>query len=412
MSTEAETMLDKDFNPSLRFLVVSDIHIKDEKCIEEQRFASALKYAYSIARSSESYKKLDAIVIVGDFANSGTEIQMQKVKNILDAGVDYDETQVISSFASHETNGEGTEVAAERMKRILGQDSDQHKIINGFHFISISPSHGCNYNDDKKAWMARELASAAEGNRAKPIFVFQHPHNTNTVYGSILWGEDELITTYMNYPQIIHFSGHSHAPINDPRSIHQQHFTSLGTGTLSYFEMDEFDKITGSIPDKKENAAQMLIVEADKDNRVRVYPFDVLTGHFFPQVHRIDTPSDIGSFTYTADRYKTKVVPYFADDAKLTISDVTDTSFKLEFDQARIDEDYVNCYDIVLKNADGFVIRHLSIWSEYYFYDIPKTRSYIFQDLEPNTNYTVTIKACGFWNNISENSLEEDIKTL
>ena len=43
---------------------------------------------------------------------------------------------------------------------------------------------------------------------------------------------------------------------------------------------------------------------------------------------------------------------------------------------------------------------------------MPKTRSYIFQDLEPNTNYTVTIKACGFWNNISENSLEEDIKTL
>ena len=94
-------MLDKNFNPSLRFMVVSDIHIKDEECTEEQRFASALKYAYSIAQSSENYKKLDAIVIVGDFANSGTEIQMQKVRNILDAGVDYDETQVISSFASH-----------------------------------------------------------------------------------------------------------------------------------------------------------------------------------------------------------------------------------------------------------------------------------------------------------------------
>ena len=88
MFTEAEIMLDKNFNPSLRFMVVSDIHIKDEECIEEQRFASALKYAYSIAQSSENYKKLDAIVIVGDFANSGTEIQMQKVRNILDAGVD------------------------------------------------------------------------------------------------------------------------------------------------------------------------------------------------------------------------------------------------------------------------------------------------------------------------------------
>ena len=337
---------------------------------------------------------------------------MQKVRNILDAGVDYDETQVISSFASHETNSDGTEVATERMKRILGQDPDQHKVINGFHFVSISPSRSCNYDDGKKAWMARELASAAKDDRAKPIFVFQHPHNTNTVYGSILWGEDELITTYMNYPQITHFSGHSHAPINDPRSIHQQHFTSLGTGTLSYFEMDEFDKITGSIPDNKENAAQMLIVEADADNRVRVYPFDVLTGHFFPQVRKIDTPSDISSFIYTAERYKTKVVPYFADDSKLTVSDVTDTSFKIEFDQARIDEDYVDCYDIVLKNADGFVIRHLSIWSEYYFYDMPEKRSYVFTDLDPKTKYTVTVKACGFWNNISENSLDADIKTL
>lgn len=405
-------MLDKNFTPVLRFMVVSDIHLKDESCIEEKRFADALNYAYAIAQSSESYKKLDAIVVVGDFANSGTEIQMRKAKKILDAGVDYDETQVIMSFASHETNHDGTAVSAERMKRILSQDPDQHKVINGFHFVSVSPSHSCNYDDAKKEWMAKELASAAKEDKAKPIFVFQHPHNTGTVYGSILWGEDELISIYMNYPQIIHFSGHSHAPINDPRSIHQKHFTSLGTGTLSYFEMDEFDKITGTIPENKANAAQILIVEADADNRVRVYPFDVLTGNFFPQIHRIDTPSDIGSFKYTDNRYKTEVVPYFEDNAKLVVSDITDTSFKIEFDQAKIDEDYVNCYDIVLKDADGFVARHLSIWSEYYFYDMPKTRSYIFTGLEPKTDYSLTIKACGFWNNISENSLEADIKTL
>lgn len=393
-------------------MVVSDIHLKGEDCVEEQRFASALKYAYSIAQSSESYKKLDAVVVVGDFANSGTEIQMQKAKNILDAGINGDETQLIMSFASHETNNPGTETATERMKRILSQDPDQHKVINGFHFVSISPSSGCSYDDNKKAWMARELSAAAKDDRAKPIFVFQHPHNTGTVYGSILWGEDELISIYMNYPQIIHFSGHSHAPINDPRSIHQQHFTSLGTGTLSYFELDEFDKITGTIPENKAKAAQMLIVEADADNRVRVYPFDVLTGNFFPQVRRIDAPSEIDSFIYTAERYRTKVVPYFADDAKLTVSDVTDSSFKIEFDQAKIDEDYVDSYDIILRDSDGFVVRHLSIWSEYYFYDMPKTRSYVFTGLEPNTSYSLTVKASGFWNNISENSLKAEIKTL
>ena len=134
-------MSDNNFVPVIRFMVVSDIHLKDEDCIEEKRFSSALEYAYSIAHGSQSYNKLDAVVIVGDFANSGTEIQMQKAKAILDNGVDYAETQVISSFASHETNHDGTEVAAERMKRILGQDPDQHRIINGFHFVSISPSH-------------------------------------------------------------------------------------------------------------------------------------------------------------------------------------------------------------------------------------------------------------------------------
>ena len=405
-------MLDKDFKPTVRFMVVSDIHIKDEDCIEEQRFDSALKYAYSIAKSSDSYKRLDAVAIVGDFANSGTEIQMKKTKDILDANLDYSETQVIASFASHESNRDGAPAAAERMKRILGQDADQHKVINGFHFVSSSPSKGCNYDDEKKAWMAKELEAAAKDDRRKPVFVFQHPHNTATVYGSMLWGEDDLISIYMNYPQIVHFSGHSHAPINDPRSVHQQHFTCFGTGTLSYFEMDEFDKAVGTIPEKSKNAAQMLIVEADEQNRVRVYPFDVITGNFFPYIWKIDTPSDIDSFEYTAKRYQTRVVPRFDGSAKITFSDVTDSSFKVEFDQAQIDKDYVNSYDLILKNSDGFVVRHLSIWSEYYFYDMPKTRTAEFSGLEPNTEYSLTIKAQGFWNNISENSLNANIKTL
>ena len=33
---------DKNFVPALRFAVMSDIHIDDEDCIEEQRFAKAL----------------------------------------------------------------------------------------------------------------------------------------------------------------------------------------------------------------------------------------------------------------------------------------------------------------------------------------------------------------------------------
>ena len=38
-------MLQKDFNPVLRFMVVSDVHYKDDHCIEEERMEKALKIA-------------------------------------------------------------------------------------------------------------------------------------------------------------------------------------------------------------------------------------------------------------------------------------------------------------------------------------------------------------------------------
>ena len=246
------------------------------------------------------YKKIDAFVAVGDFANSGTENQMRKFKEIVEKNLK-PETQYALTMASHEYHSEGVEAAHEKFARVFDTPVDQHRIINGFHFISITCSQSCNFHADKIAFAAKELKKAREADPKKPIFVFQHPHITDTVYGSMLWGEDELYATYMDYPQIINFSGHSHAPINNPRSIHQKHFTSLGTGSLSYTELDEFDKYYGTVPPMKHNFAQFLIVEADKDGRVRIYPYDIFTDNFFPYIWEIDEPWNPESFKYTDD---------------------------------------------------------------------------------------------------------------
>ena len=404
-------MNSNNFVPAVRFAVMSDIHLKDEPCVEEERFDKALKCAYKLAESDENYKSLDAVVVVGDFANKGSEIQMKKAKTILDNNINYNKTKVILSVASHEYMTDGADGAYKRLKDIFGSEPDNHEVINGFHFVSVSPSHSCNFNDEKKAWVANELKEAAKSDRKKPIFMFQHPHNTGTVFGSTLWGEDDLIAIYMNYPQIIDFSGHSHAPINDPRSVHQQHFTSFGTGTLSYFELDEFDKYYGTIPPDKSRAAQMLIVEADKDNRVRVYPYDVLTENFFPYEWKIDTPSDPSTFTYTDKRYKTAACPHFEKDAKAIISDITENSFKLELDQAKSDEEYVNSYDIIVKNKNDEIVKQLSIWSEYYFYDMPKSLSLTVDGLEPHSVYSIKITANSFWLTTSVDSLTALVQT-
>lgn len=400
-----------NFIPVLRFMVVSDIHIRDEHSVERERFAKAIDIANRIADSDSLYKGLDAIAVVGDFATSGTETQMLAAKKIIETGK-RENTRLIISVASHEYHNDGGVPAAlKRLKDIFGTDPETHDVINGFHFLSLSPSEKCNYNDQKKKWMAENLRLAAQDDPRKPIFVFQHPHNTGSVYGSMLWGEDDLISTYMNYPQIIHFSGHSHAPINDPRSIHQQHITCVGTGTLSYFEMDEFDKGT-TYPFRKDEAAQMTLVEADREGRVRIMPYDVLTDNYFPYVWEVERPWDKSSFKYTWQRYKSSLNPHFSSGAEIETLRSGSDSVEISFPQAKSDDDpYVNSYDIVVKNNDGLIVRSLSTWSGYYLYDMPELVSVRIDGLSPDTAYLVEITANGFWFNSSEKPLSGVIRT-
>ena len=400
---------DHDFKPVLRFLVVSDVHYRDEHSVERERMELALKTAYQLCEKEE-YSRLDALYVVGDFATSGSRPQMLAFKDTLDTYLK-EETAVNLSMASHEFHGEGEAAALEKFKEIYAQEPDTHRVINGYHFISVTCTNGCHFDDAKRAWVAAELKKATADDQRKPIFFFQHPHIMGTVYGSANWGEDELTDILMNYPQIIDFSGHSHAPINDPRSIHQRHFTCLGTGTLSYFELDEFDKFCSTIPPGKEKAAQMLIVEADADMRVRVYPYDLISGNFFPMTWKIDSAWDPKSYLYTDARYKTTDAPYFDENAKAVISDVTSDGFKVTFDQAKTNDVYVDDYNVIVKNSDGVIVRNTTIWSEYYFYDMPETLSVVFSDLNKNDTYYVEIYAGSFWKTVSEKPLlSEKIK--
>ncbi len=400
---------DKNFNPVLRFMVVSDVHYKDEDSVECERMAKAIKTAYELSEKEE-YSKLDALYVVGDFTNSGSETQMLAFKKTLDDNLK-SETEATLSLASHEYFCEGEQAALEKFRRIFNSEPDTHKVINGFHFISVTSTNGCHFDDAKREWVAAELKKAAQDNPRSPIFFFQHPHIMGTVYGSANWGEDELTDILMNYPQVIDFSGHSHAPINDPRSIYQKHFTCLGTGSLSYFELDEFDKIYGTCPPGKENAAQMLIVEADAEKRVRIYPYDLITSNFFPYVWKIDSAWAPETFLYTDKRYKTSVAPYFGSEARAVISDLKADGFTITFDQAQISEDYIDDYNIFIKDSDGIIVRNSTVWSEYYFYNMPEKLSVSFEGLEKGREYQAEIYANSFWKTQCETPLlSEKIK--
>ena len=72
----------------------------------------------------------------------------------------------------------------------------------------------------------------------KPVFYFQHYHPSNTCHlGQIKspkgsFDNGSSVAVLKNHPNLIAFSGHSHASIADERAIWQDTFTSVGCGTI------------------------------------------------------------------------------------------------------------------------------------------------------------------------------------
>ena len=383
--------------PIFRMVVCSDVHYQEGKPNEPARFEKGIQQAYDYA-AGEAYDKIDALYVVGDFATSGSEAEMQMFKASIDKCV-RNETQITLTLASHEFRYGEAEALA-RFDRIFGMEKDTHKVINGLHLIALTRQDGCRIREKKQTWLKEQLKKAAADDPYKPIFVFQHPHLTDTVYGSINWGEDDIIEILMDYPQVIDFSGHSHAPINDPRSIHQKYFTSMGTGSLSYFELDEFDKRGGTVPPDAENCAQYLIVEVFPDNAVLIKPFDILSGMFFHAGYYIEKPSDPETFIYTDARYKTTEKPVFPENTGFTV-ETHDHTVKLHFYQAYI-KDRVDSYTIVVKSKnDGHIVKQMNISSSYYLNPMPRDRSLVF-DLDEAGAYTVEVTANSFWDTCSD----------
>ncbi len=380
-----------------RFAACSDVHYKAEGGPERERFEKGMRDALRYA-SGSAYPFLDAVFVVGDFANSGSESEMRLFRQSLDTVLPA-RTRRILTMASHEFKSEGGEQGAhERFARIFGQEPDLHTTIGGLHFISVTTENGCRIGEKKQAWLKEALKAAAADSAKKPIFVFQHPHLSGTVYGSINWGEDDINAILMDYPQVVDFSGHSHAPINDPRSIHQRYFTSVGTGSFSYFELDEFDMYTGTVPPDAHECAQFHIVEVADDMSVRILPYDVLTGRFFEPCYEIRTPWDPDSFVYTDARYRSASQPRFPQGSKPEIRPA-EGGVTVRFRQAQ-GEERPDSYTVTVKTGEGTVKKQLALFSSYYLYNMPAFIECGIA-LEPGA-YTLQVRANSFWRTVSE----------
>ena len=270
-----------DFTPVVRFAVTSDVHLNgDPEQPAAKRLGELLTDSYDYAEG-EVYKNLDALIVAGDFATSGSDEEYELFNKITD---DYTRpgTELIALLGNHEFikyRDEDAFVTYEHYKKLIHEDVDRHLVINGFHFISCSYSEDGKTFDSKKEWLEANLDAAVKDTPDKPVFVFQHPHPFATVYGSVNWGDLTVRSVLEKYPQVIDFSGHSHYAASDPRCIWQGAFTAVGTGSLSAL-MGNLNYIEGD-EDAPGESGSFWICEADAAGNVRLRLYDIVSHMFF-----------------------------------------------------------------------------------------------------------------------------------
>jgi len=441
------TIRSKDFQPlvvtvkqeaRLAFAVISDTHVGND-------FGG--QYALKVQRTLQNLTrkgKLDAIAVVGDLTDHGDTDQYTKFVEYF--GNDENFINPVDNFLfmmgnhdNYNSNGQTNyQAGLNAFNGGKGYPLDQYVLIKGYPFITISVRAGYNNDDNASngtasypssvvSTLRRYLRQAASDAPGKPIFIFTHVAPRWTCYSS--WGEIEgaawamkVLNPVLNrYPQCVVFSGHSHYPLGDPRSIHQganpnssrnNYYTTINTASITYSEINPGAVDAGIHPEGFKNVTEGLILTEQPNGDIEVRRYDTYRDVEIDPEHRwvLKAPFDGSQFQYADIRDKDdnpnnvplrdgQPAPAFTKSAQLKLEaypgDVTVT-----FPQAT-DNECVFRYKVsVFKN--GNEVKSAFIFSQFYLTtDMPKELSYTFEGLDANTKYTVEVVAYDSWDNQS-----------
>lgn len=384
----------------VRFTVHSDTHVGAGS---ENSYRDKIPAAFDALYSATSH--IDAHFFVGDSADSGHPNQYTELAELLNANAKKPIGMVMGNHEYYNWGGD-KEKAQKEFKTFLSSklqvagsfqipggknegQTDCDFIIggngtsgSGYHVIAASAHPGGYDNSwygDRQDWFRTQIAAAVAEDATKPVFLFTHHPFGNTVWYSEggSWngqfgtdsadrsGNDRAFYRELaaSYPQIIHFSGHTHIPLADPRSIYQDDgFTLVQTATFANnFWMAECGAddggSTGGHPDAGQDANECELVEIDPStNVVTIYRMDFRNGAILGTPWTIDPQAGTTGFRYMHSGMSARsLAPIVGSGAAVTIPEESITtggaSFALTADKVSpdlsgLDDDVVMAYRI------------------------------------------------------------------
>ena len=399
--SEALPSTPSDFVPAVRLVLFTDTHN------ENDNVADAIDTAYRLFDEDKTYKGVDAFFCLGDFSSVGEEGAYQAYADTLAAHV-RKQTPCITIHGNHEFKDPAY---VQYFQKHFGYEPDTVTEINGFSCIAFSGERSLTewtFTPKSLKWLSQSIEDAEKKAGDKPIFVFQHPHPWGTVYGSSVWGNPQINVVLNGHTNIVDFSGHSHFPMNDPRSINQASYTAVGCGTLHRFELDK-NGVVNQHPENCDEAAQMCIVEADNDGSVRIRGYDLLSDSYFCDYYT-DNVNDKAAFPYTYKNMKAHdKAPVFPKKMQAAARKNDTGEWLLTFTEAVAAPGYiVHEYDLQIKDEAGKTVWQNNIVNDYYTLTDGDTATVNLgaDALEEGKSYTLTIRAESAYHLYSEKSAE------
>ena len=384
--TESLPVTPADFVPTVRFVVFTDPHNENENV------ADIVDTTYTLFDNDPVYKGVDAIFGLGDFTSIGGEGDYKNYTDVLFAHVRED-TPCINILGNHEFK---TAAYNEYFNRYFPHEPNTVTEINGFTFIAFSGERGLTewtFSPKSLKWLADAVDQAEATANGKPVFVFTHPHPFGTVYGSSVWCDFQLNPIFSGKTNLVNFTGHSHFPFNDPRSINQNTYTVIGCGGAARFELDN-NGVVGQHPDGYDNANEMVVVEADDTGSVRIRGYDVISKSYFNE-YFIKDINDRAAFPYTYKNMKAHdTAPEFPENTTARAYRNENGEWVISFNEAK-SSFIVHEYKVTVKNEKGKKIFSKNFIDDYFVIDGDDTADFRIgaDTLESGKTYTLLVRA-------------------
>ena len=394
--TESLPKVPDDFVPEIRLIVFTDTHNENENV------ADAIDTAYALFDNDSVYAGVDAFFGLGDFSSIGTEPDYKAYADTLKEHV-REETVCINVAGNHEFKADNYK---ELFEQYFPHSLDTVTEINGFTCIAFSGERSLTewtYTPKSLKWLSDEIHKAENTSGNKPVFVFQHPHPFGTVYGSTVWCTPQLNPVFAGHNKVINFSGHSHFPFNDPRSINQSTYTSVGVGAMARFEFDK-NYIVGQHPERYEDAAQFCVVEADSNGAVHIRGYDLLSDTYFCDYY-IENVNNPDTFAYTYKNMKAHDKTPVFEETKAEVTSTENGDYRISFTEAKVPEGYiVHSYEVTVTDENSNEVYSNEFIATYYIVDEDDTQGFtVAKDiLEAGKNYTLTVTAESAYHKKSE----------